>query len=78
MTDATHAYVGIADCGCLQAAAVDSPDRKQEVRKEVMSMMKWGTIERMPIETARMRLCLGKHPKNVCPHPQACPEGATT
>lgn len=71
------AYVGIAECGCMRAATVDDPERRNEVRKDVSSFMRWGArIERAPVEAVRVRLCMAKHGKkdNECPHPNDCPE----
>ncbi len=74
MTEITeYAYIGIAPCGCVQAATIDRPEHKKEVRKDVMGMMKWVTIERTLVPQARIRLCWEQQPKDVCPHPQGCP-----
>lgn len=74
----THAYIGIAPCGCVQGATVDGPDHKREVSKDVAGFLKWGTVERVSIENARVRLCFESHGKkgDTCPHPNGCPHRA--
>ena len=71
-SNSTHAYIGVDKCGCIRAVTVDNPAHKKEVRKDVMDIMKWGTIERVLIESARIRLCFDTHSPH-CPHPNACP-----
>ena len=74
--NATHAYIGIAACGCIRAATADDPDQKKEVAKDVASFLRWGkTVERVSVESVRITLCTSNHgPKNRnCPHPNACP-----
>jgi hypothetical protein len=74
-------YVGIAPCGCVQAAVAMNPNNPQDLthtNRAIASFAKWGTVERMPIEQVRVVLCLAKHPKRkretICPHPKKCPE----
>jgi hypothetical protein len=77
---ATHAYLGIASCGCVMAMTVDNPEHKKDVAKDVASFMRWGaTIERVSIEYARKAFCGSSHGKkgDNCPHPNACPDKAT-
>lgn len=37
-------YVGLRECGCIRAVAVDSPQYKKETAKAVASWMKRGLI----------------------------------
>lgn len=47
-------YVGLRECGCIRAVAVDSPQYKKETAKAVASWMKRGlTIERWTSERVR-------------------------
>lgn len=59
MSNATHAYVGRAPCGCVRGLIVDDPDRKRDTSLEIGRWMRgdreappW-TIERTTIEEAR-------------------------
>jgi hypothetical protein len=77
----TFAYVGIKECGCIRAATIDNPSYKKEVRRDVAEFLKWGTVERVSVERARVQFCGDEHPhtgwgktyQQTCPHPQACP-----
>jgi hypothetical protein len=72
MSEEFMCYVGIAPCGCIQAATMDTSENTRK-RNDVSSFLKWGSVERVPVETIRKQLCLTKHPKNICPHPEGCP-----
>ena len=51
-----YAYIGIKKCGCVVAAAVDSPDRPKDVAKDVAGFIRDGlTIERVSVEEVRER-----------------------
>lgn len=69
------AYVGVEPCGCIRAVTVDNPDHAKDVRRNVLEFLRFGTVERMSVEKARVALCFDKHgtKNNVCPHPNACP-----
>lgn len=72
-----YAYVGVAECGCIRAAAVDNPAHAKEVRKDVSGFMRDGmVVERRTVAEARVQLCLTGHGKKGldCPHAGACPE----
>ena len=71
----TYAYAGIAKCGCVRAATIDNPEHAKEVRRDVVAMLKWGTIERMSLDQVRREFCIDKHGLSGedCPHPGACP-----
>ena len=71
-----YAYVGIAQCGCAQAVAVDSPDHPADTRREVTKMLRWGHVERWTVQQAGMAICFARHRKHICPHPGACPDMA--
>ena len=77
MTTEVFAYVGIAQCGCVRAMTVDNPEHAKDVRRNVREFMRYGPVERWPIERVRVQFCLDKHPTRGkakgCPHPGACP-----
>lgn len=62
MTDNTYAYVGIKDCGCIVAAAVDVKAHSKDVAKSVADFIKDGLkVERVTVEEAREKLRRCKH-----------------
>ncbi len=73
--EATHAYIGIGHCGCVQGAIVDTPDQRRPVQSAVRGFLGWGIVERVKLEDARILLCFTSHPKGACPHPDECPAG---
>ena len=69
----SHAYIGIARCGCVLGVTIDNPAHAKEVRRDVQAFMRAGdTIERVTVEVAREKFCIVNHRKG-CPHPQNCP-----
>lgn len=49
-----YAYISRQPCGCLGMAIVDSPERKQDVAKEVAKAIRLGeTVERVTTEYVR-------------------------
>ena len=76
MNEPRYAYIGVAPCGCVWAAVLDSPKHAGDVASEVMDFLQRGHVERVDIDTVRFRFCVADHPKDVCPHPGACPSRA--
>ena len=73
-TPEVFAYQAIDPCGCVRAATIDDPKHAKEVKRDLAQFLKHAAyIERVPLEKVRVTLCTDKHPKEVCPHPQACP-----
>lgn len=63
---ATHAYIGVAPCGCVFSACVDNPEHAKETAKFCRDVIKDGEhIERVTIEEARERL-KGRHHGPQC------------
>jgi hypothetical protein len=59
MSEATHAYLGKAPCGCVRGLIVDDPDHQADVYRELAKWTKgtkrtppW-TIEKVTIEASR-------------------------
>lgn len=62
MTAEAMAYVGREACGCLQFLAVDSPENRAEVIREVAACIRdGGYVERMTVVAARAV------PHHMCP-----------
>ena len=73
----THAYVGVAPCGCIRAATVDDDVHPKDVAADIVGFMRGGmTLERVSLEGGPVRLCWAEHaPGSLgCPHDGACPE----
>jgi hypothetical protein len=52
--DATHAYVGRRECGCMCAAILDFPGNEAETGKEVAEFIRDGMkIDRVTVEDVR-------------------------
>lgn len=53
-------YIGIAKCGCIRWACVDTPDMAKQIAKDIPKIIKQGgKIERVTCEYVRqnMRRC---------------------
>ena len=56
MSENTHAYAGIAPCGCIRALSVDVVDAARLVAKDVAAMVRQGlTVERLSLDAVRAR-----------------------
>ncbi len=69
MAKQQHAYIGIAPCGCIQAAWLDAAT---DVAEEVLQILDWGRVERVSLDAGPVYLCTAEH--NACPHPGGCPQ----
>ena len=48
------AYVGRAQCGCIELLTMDTPENKREAAKEIGKVIRrGGSIERVTVEDAR-------------------------
>lgn len=75
-TEVKFAYVEFDPCGCAMEMVIDNPDHAHDVQVAVRRMIRYGYIERLPLEQARARFCLVPHTKKGgCPHPGECPSG---
>ena len=77
------AYIGVAECGCVRAAAADDPNSRQHTAADVADFIRDGLIiERVSVEQAPVKLCWADHVegdarcKDGCPHEGECPERA--
>lgn len=62
MTAEAMAYVGRASCGCVQFLAVDAPENRLEVVREMAECIRnGGYVERMTVAAAR------EAPHHSCP-----------
>lgn len=60
MSEATHAYIGRARCGCVRSVTVDLPDEPDWVGRTVAETIRSGlTVEHVP---------LGSYTLGRCPH----------
>lgn len=65
MTPATHAYIGIAPCGCCHEMVAEIPEALDDVVASVTEMRREGyTVQRLTIDKAWARF----HGDRNCPH----------
>lgn len=66
MNEEVMCYVGIKECGCCVAVAVDKPEYAKDTAKFVATLMRGGlTIERQTVEWARKNMTICKHGKTA-------------
>ena len=73
MKEATHAYIGVKECGCVVAAVVDLPEHLTDTAKTLVSWSRQKRPlrpERIPIEEARTRLQRCTHGKRASGTPE--------
>jgi hypothetical protein len=70
MTDEYMSYIATKECGCLTMAAVDSPENKKVVAREVAKAIRMGEkVERVTCEHVRTMEWKCPQHKNPLAHP---------
>lgn len=68
--EATHAYIGIDQCGCTIAAVVDMPEHRRDTAKAVYQWLLEGlAMTRVTLDDVRMLFQTCPHAKTLAPIP---------